>query len=59
MLHYDVQSGGVVVQEMRAELAHLAHRCSEIDKYRVESCCIMMCKVVVLLCRKCVLSSHI
>ena len=41
MLHYDVQSGGVVLQEMRAELAHLAHRCSEIDKYRVETCCII------------------
>ena len=29
------------VQEMRPELAYLAHRCSELDKYRVETCCII------------------
>ena len=38
----DVNIGVLLfVQEMRAELAHLAHRCSEIDKYRVETCCII------------------
>ena len=29
------------VQEMKSELAYLAHRCSELDKYRVETCCII------------------
>lgn len=28
-------------QEMKAELAYLAHHCCEIDKYRVETCCIL------------------
>lgn len=26
---------------MKSELAYLAHRCSELDKYRVETCCII------------------
>lgn len=26
---------------MRADLAHLAHRCCDIDKYRVETCCVI------------------
>ncbi len=26
---------------MRAELAHLAHHCCAIDKYRVETCCVI------------------
>lgn len=29
------------LQEMKAELAYLAHHCCEIDKYRVETCCIL------------------
>ena len=28
-------------QEMRTELATLAHHCCDIDKYRVETCCII------------------
>jgi len=28
-------------QEMKSELAYLAHRCSELDKYRVETCCVI------------------
>ena len=30
-----------ILQEMRADLAHLAHRCCDIDKYRVETCCVI------------------
>jgi len=26
---------------MKAELAYLAHHCCEIDKYRVETCCVL------------------
>ncbi len=28
-------------QELRADLAHLAHHCCGIDKYRVETCCVI------------------
>ena len=28
-------------QEMRYELAHLAHSCCDIDKFRVETCCVI------------------
>lgn len=31
----------VCLQEMKAELANLAHQCSNIDKYRVETCCVI------------------
>ena len=31
----------LVLQEMRADLAHLAHRCCNIDKYREETCCVI------------------
>ena len=29
------------LQEMRYELAHLAHGCCDIDKFRVETCCVI------------------
>ncbi|XP_013402626.1 cell division cycle protein 23 homolog [Lingula anatina] len=37
----DVYSNLLYVKEMRAELAHLAHHCCDIDKYRVETCCVI------------------
>jgi len=37
----DTYSNLLYVKEMKAELAYLAHRCSELDKYRVETCCII------------------
>jgi anaphase-promoting complex subunit 8 len=30
-----------ILQELRMELAHLAHNCCDIDKYRVETCCVV------------------
>ncbi|XP_076461033.1 cell division cycle protein 23 homolog isoform X2 [Babylonia areolata] len=37
----DVYSNLLYVKEMRAELAYLAHRCCDINKYRVETCCVI------------------
>ncbi|KAK7111014.1 cell division cycle protein 23 homolog [Littorina saxatilis] len=37
----DIYSNLLYVKEMRAELAHLAHRCCDINKYRVETCCVI------------------
>jgi len=37
----DTYSNLLYIKEMRAELAHLAHHCCDIDKYRVETCCII------------------
>lgn len=37
----DTFSNLLYVKEMKAELAYLAHHCCEIDKYRVETCCIL------------------
>lgn len=37
----DMYSNFLYVKEMRVELAHLAHRVTQIDKYRVETCCVV------------------
>eukprot|EP00095_Tigriopus_kingsejongensis_P008399 snap_masked-scaffold9_size846264-processed-gene-4.16 protein:Tk08399 transcript:snap_masked-scaffold9_size846264-processed-gene-4.16-mRNA-1 annotation:"cell division cycle protein 23-like protein" len=37
----DTYSNLLYVKEQRVELAHLAHRVSQIDKYRPETCCII------------------
>lgn len=37
----DSFSNLLYVKEMRYELAHLAHKCCDIDKYRVETCCVI------------------
>ncbi|GLG95826.1 Cell division cycle protein 23-like protein [Gryllus bimaculatus] len=37
----DTYSNLLYVQEMRVDLAHLAHQACEIDKYRVETCCVI------------------
>ena len=37
----DTFSNLLYVKEMRVELAHLAHRLNDIDKYRVETCCVI------------------
>ena len=39
--HMDIYSNLLYVKEMRRELAHLAHHCSNIDKYRDETCCVI------------------
>ena len=31
----------IILQEMKPELSHLAHHCFEINKYRVETCCVV------------------
>ncbi|XP_046857700.1 cell division cycle protein 23 homolog [Xenia sp. Carnegie-2017] len=37
----DTYSNILYVKEMKPELSHLAHHCFEIDKYRVETCCVV------------------
>lgn len=37
----DTYSNLLYVKEMRYELAHLAHSCCDIDKFRVETCCVI------------------
>ena len=37
----DILSNMYYVKGRRADLAFLAHHCSEVDKYRVETCCIV------------------
>lgn len=37
----DILSNLLYVKEMRHDLAHLAHKCCDIDKYRVETCCVI------------------
>ena len=37
----DIYSNLLYVKEMRAELAHLAHHCCAINKYTVQTCCII------------------
>lgn len=37
----DTYSNFLYVKEMKVELAYLAHRATEIDKYRLETCCIV------------------
>lgn len=37
----DTYSNLLYVKEMKVELANLAHRATEIDKYRLETCCIV------------------
>ncbi|XP_020293344.1 cell division cycle protein 23 homolog [Pseudomyrmex gracilis] len=37
----DTFSNLLYVREMKVELAYLAHRATEIDKYRLETCCIV------------------
>uniref|UniRef100_A0A1B6F0D6 Cyclosome subunit 8 n=1 Tax=Cuerna arida TaxID=1464854 RepID=A0A1B6F0D6_9HEMI len=37
----DTFSNLLYVREMKVELAYLAHHASEIDKYRVETCCVI------------------
>jgi hypothetical protein len=45
----DTYSNLLYVKELRVELAYLAHQACEIDKYRVETCCVVgmcfMCRV--------------
>lgn len=37
----DTYSNLLYVKELKVELAHLAHRATRIDKYRLETCCII------------------
>ncbi|XP_065925783.1 cell division cycle protein 23 homolog [Magallana gigas] len=37
----DYFSNTLYIKEMRADLAHLAHRCCDIDKYREETCVVI------------------
>jgi len=37
----DTYSNLLYVKEQRVELAHLAHKAAEIDKYRTETCCVV------------------
>ncbi|XP_015509840.2 cell division cycle protein 23 homolog isoform X1 [Neodiprion pinetum] len=37
----DTYSNLLYVKELKVELAHLAHRATKIDKYRLETCCII------------------
>ncbi|KAJ8867622.1 hypothetical protein PR048_031425 [Dryococelus australis] len=37
----DTYSNLLYVRELRLELAHLAHHVSQVDKYRVETCCVI------------------
>lgn len=37
----DTYSNLLYVKEMKIELAYLAHKATEIDKYRLETCCIV------------------
>lgn len=37
----DTLSNLLYVKEKRVDLAYLAHHASEIDKYRVETCCVI------------------
>ncbi|CAB0035195.1 unnamed protein product [Trichogramma brassicae] len=37
----DTYSNLLYVKELKNELAHLAHKATEIDKYRLETCCIV------------------
>ncbi|KAF4526395.1 hypothetical protein B566_EDAN012685 [Ephemera danica] len=37
----DTYSNLLYVKEMRAELSHLAHHVTEVDKYRAETCCVI------------------
>lgn len=39
----DVYSNVLYVQINQPELAQLAHKAIEVDKYRVETCCIIGC----------------
>lgn len=37
----DTYSNLLYVKEMRVELSHLAHKVVQVDKYRVETCCVI------------------
>ncbi|XP_078488584.1 cell division cycle protein 23 homolog [Ciona intestinalis] len=37
----DILSNMYYVKGRRADLAHLAHHCTQVDRYRVETCCIV------------------
>ena len=37
----DVLSNMYYVNNRKAELSNLAHHCSEVDKFRVETCCVI------------------
>ncbi len=37
----DIYSDLLYVKEMKAELSFLAHHVCEVDKYRVETCCVI------------------
>jgi anaphase-promoting complex subunit 8 len=37
----DTYSNLLYVKEQRVELAHLAHKTVEIDKFRTETCCVV------------------
>lgn len=48
----DTLSNLLYVREMKVDLAYLAHEASEIDKYRVETCCVIGKFIYLLLSRK-------
>jgi len=37
----DAYSNLLYVKDLRVELSHLAHHAWEVDKYRVETCCVV------------------
>lgn len=37
----DILSNMYYVNGQRTELAHLAHHCTQIDRFRVETCCVV------------------
>lgn len=39
--HLDTFSNLLYVKEMKTDLANLAHHAVKIDKYRVETCCVV------------------
>lgn len=45
----DVYSNLLYVKELRVELSQLAHHVCEVDKYRVETCCVIGKE-----CRQCI-----
>jgi len=47
----DTLSNLLYVKEMRYELANLAHRLSDIDKYRVETCCVIGGLALLIVCQ--------
>ena len=46
----DILSNMYYVKGRRADLAFLAHHCSEVDKYKVETCCIVGERLLIEIC---------